>query len=73
MHVSIAREDTDRMNNRLFTPSSVTPLPPSVELIGRQHGPQSYDYNKTGIDRIQPDLLNAFKANPYTHCLTDAV
>ena len=26
--------------------------------------------NVPGCDRIQPDILNAFKSNPYTHSLT---
>ena len=33
--------------------------------IGYEH----YDDKKIGDDRINPDLLNAFKSNPYTQSL----
>ena len=42
---------------------------PSVEQYGKLHGTQEYDNNKIGSDRINPDLLNAFKSNPYTQSL----
>jgi hypothetical protein len=73
MNVSIARQDSDRYNNRLFTPSSVIKQPPTKENYGSIKTPQSYDQNKIGCDRIQGDLLQAFKNNPYTHSLTDSV
>jgi hypothetical protein len=43
---------------------------PTVEQHGQLHGTQQYDNNKIGTDRINPDLLNAFKSNPYTQSLT---
>ena len=72
MHVSISKQDSDRFNYRVNGPSSVTPLPPSTQTYGKINVPQSYDesYN---CDRIQPDLLNAFRNNPYTHSLTTSV
>jgi hypothetical protein len=30
---------------------------------------QQYNECKIGVDRIQPDLLNAFRENPYTQSL----
>jgi len=73
MNVSIARQDSDRYNNRLFTPSSVINQPPMKENYGKVKGHQDYDENKIGCERIQGDLLNAFRNNPYTHPLTTSV
>lgn len=42
---------------------------PSKELIGQLSGRQVYDQCTTGCDRIQPDLLDAFRKNPYTQSL----
>jgi len=76
MNVSLSKQDSDRNNNRLFTPHSVVSLPPGKEMVGNISAGNQYtykDYDKTGIDRINPDLLNAFRANPYTHPLTTSV
>jgi len=73
MNVNIARQDSDRYNNRLFTPSSVINRPPMKENYGKIKGHQDYDENKIGCERIQGDLLNAFRNNPYTHPLTTSV
>jgi hypothetical protein len=73
MNVNIARQDTDRYNNRLFTPSSVINRPPMKENYGKIKGHQNYDENKIGCERIQGELLNAFRNNPYTHSLTTSV
>jgi len=72
MNVSIARQDSDRYNNRLFTPSSVIKAPPAKENYGEIRYPQSYDPNYN-CSRIDPSLLNAFRENPYTHSLTTSV
>ena len=45
---------------------------PSTELHGKIHAPQYYDQCQM-CDRIQPDVLDAFKKNPFTHSLTSAV
>ena len=72
MNVNIARQDSDRFNYRVNAPASVIAMPPSAETYGKMNAPQYYNecYN---CDRIQPDLLNAFKNNPYTHSLTTSV
>ena len=72
MNATITRNDADRENNRLWAPEAVTPVGPSVQTYGKINMPQ-YNNECIGCDRIAPDLLNAFKANPYTHSLTYAV
>ena len=72
MNVNISRQDTDRYNYRVNAPASVIAMPPSKEIYGKIHAPQYYN-ECAGCDRIQPDILNAFRNNPYTHSLTTSV
>jgi hypothetical protein len=68
-NVQVNRLDSDRNNNRWWVPSAGPSVIPSVELHGKMTMPQSYD-NSINTERINPDLLNAFRQNPYTHSLT---
>jgi hypothetical protein len=72
VNMAMSKLDADRENNRLWAPQSVIPNGPSVQTHGRAHMPQYYDENQS-CSRIAPDLLNAFKENPYTHSLSSAV
>ena len=44
---------------------------PNLNTQGNVHMPQSYE--EQGVTRMNPDLLQAFKENPYTHSLTASV
>jgi hypothetical protein len=71
MNMNISKSDTDRLDGRLNPPHSrISGLPPSVQTYGAIHAPQYYN-ECTGCDRINPDILTAFKNNPYTHSLTN--
>jgi len=73
INVTMSKLDTDRENNRLWAPQATIRNGPSVQTYGKiAHVPQYYD-NCVGCERIAPDLLTAFKENPYTHSLTNAV
>jgi len=72
MNVTLSKIESDRNNNRLWAPSSIIQSGPSVQTYGKANMPQYYD-ECIGCDRISPDLLTAFKENPYTHSLTSAV
>jgi Family of unknown function (DUF5899) len=72
MNVNIARIDTDRDNTRMWVPTNMPQMPMSKETYGKIRAPQYYN-QCIGCDRISPDILNAFKENPYTHSLTSAV
>ena len=72
MNVNISRQDSDRYNYRVNAPASVIAMPPSKEIYGKINVPQYYN-ECAGCDRIQPDILNAFRNNPYTHSLTTSV
>ena len=72
MNVHISRQDVNRFDGRMGAPSSITPAPPSVTNYGAITMPQNYNEN-IGCERIQPDILNAFRSNPYTFPLTNAV
>jgi len=56
-------------NTRVWVPSARINNTPTVEQHGKLHGIQKYDNNKIGSDRINPDILDAFKSNPYTKSL----
>jgi hypothetical protein len=72
MNLTTIKSDSDRFAGRVNPAISVTPLPPSVQTYGSITMPQYYN-ECAGCDRIQPDILNAFRSNPYTHSLTTSV
>ncbi len=72
MNVNIARQDSDRYNYRVNAPDSVIKMPPSAENYGKINVPQYYN-ESAGCTRIEPSILDAFRANPYTHSLTTSV
>lgn len=72
MNVNISRQDSDRFNYRVSAPSSVVSMPPSKEIYGKINVPQTYDQD-VNCSRIDGNLLQAFRSNPYTHSLTSSV
>jgi hypothetical protein len=67
-NVKIDRLDADRVNTRTSVMTNAPSSIPSMDMYGKMTMPQSYDENKLN-ERIQPDILNAFRQNPYTHSL----
>lgn len=70
MNLTTIKSDTDRLDGR-FNPA-FSSMPPSMQTYGAIRAPQYYN-QCAGCDRIQPDILTAFKNNPYTHSLTSSV
>jgi hypothetical protein len=67
--INVAKLDNDRINSRLPTPHSAVPLAPkSHENIAITNHRNQYNSN-INCDRINPDILKAFKENPYTKSL----
>ena len=67
-NITVRRYDNDRNNNRMFVPSNGPSILPSKETHGKIGGSQYYD-NTLYSQRINEDLLSAFKKNPYTQSL----
>ena len=67
-NVQIDRLDADRLNHRTMAPTNAPAMIPSIDIHGKMTMPQSYDESKIN-ERINPDILNAFRQNPYTHSL----
>jgi hypothetical protein len=73
MNLTTIRSDSDRLDGRVNPAfSRLSGLPPSAQTYGAIRAPQYYN-ECAGCDRIQPDILDAFKKNPYTHSLTTSV
>ena len=70
MNVNIARNDNDRNNTRQWVPTNMPHRSISQHTHGSMREPQHYNQS-IAVDRISPDLLTAFKENPYTHSLTN--
>jgi hypothetical protein len=63
---NIVKKESDRTNNRMWVPTTnPTSIPPSRETAGFTN----ITYDNTEDNRMEPDLLQAFKENPYTHSL----
>ena len=73
MHITTIKSDSDRLDGRVNPAfSKLSGLPPSVQTYGAIKAPQYYN-ECASCERIQPDILSAFKSNPYTHSLSSAV
>jgi hypothetical protein len=73
MNVNVARIDSDRNNTRMWVPNNMGNVPMSKETYGKMIGKQQYDDEQMNMARIQPNILDAFRANPYTQSLQSAV
>ena len=70
------RKDSDRVNKRLQSgdfiqqqmPASVATNIPSLDSYGKINMPQQYN-QQLNADRMNPDILSAFKSNPYAQSL----
>ena len=73
MNLTTVPCDTNHLDGR-FNPafSRLSGMPPSMQTFGAIRAPQYYN-ECASCDRIQPDILTAFKNNPYTHSLTSSV
>ena len=67
-NICISKLDNDRCNNRTMMPQNTVNIIPSKETHGKLNTP-AYNDKAHGCERIQPDLLNAFKNNPYAQSL----
>ena len=66
MNINISKNDC--ATNWVAPPNSVIHTGPSIKTYGNINMPQSYpDINAS---RLAPDILTAFKENPYTHSLS---
>ena len=71
MHLTTIKSDSDRLDGRINPAySHVSQRPPSVNTYGAVRAPQYYN-ECASCDRIQPDILDAFRSNPYTFSLTN--
>ena len=68
MNIAIGRRDADRVNTRANVGSATVQAIPSAQTYGQISGKQQYDQN-FNCERINPDILTAFKKNPYTQSL----
>jgi hypothetical protein len=71
-HVQIDKNEADLINNRATVRSGnggINNAIPSIETHGKMNMPQYYD-NCQDCERINPDILTAFKENPYTKSLS---
>jgi hypothetical protein len=72
INVQINKQDTCTDSvNRLQAPKNLWGVPPSVETYGKFNAPQYYNECEIGCTRIEPEILNAFRSNPYTFSLTN--
>jgi hypothetical protein len=73
MNICMSKCDTDRENNRLWTPSAVIPTSGTIQTYGSLRVSPQKDLKEIGIDRINPDILTAIKENPYVTPYTSIV
>ena len=76
-NICIGKKDTDRVNNRmqpqdfqLPKQNSIADTIPSLDSYGKINMPQEYS-QEVNNDRMNPDMLSAFKNNPYAHNITN--
>lgn len=67
MNIKIDKLDSDRNNTRQNIITSGNYAPPSIDNYGPIASKQQY--KDIANERMQPDILSAFKENPYTHSL----
>ena len=70
INITIDKRDCDRDNNHAWGRNgALSYTTPSVQMHGQVQRSQTYDDAQMNADRMNPDILSAFKSNPYTQSL----
>ena len=73
-NIDVKKMDNDRVVSRQPMSTLVyQPIADTATQCARTNDRQTYDDNKIGVDRINPELLDAFRSNPYTQSLESYV
>ncbi len=65
INVTMSKLDADRENNRLWAPQAIIHNGPSVQTYGKVSQVPQYYNECQGCDRINPEILDSIKNNPY--------
>jgi hypothetical protein len=68
-NIKIDKMETDRHNNRLFVPQQITSSSATKQHFGQMSARSDFGQD-IHCQRNAPEILNAFKSNPYTHSLS---
>ncbi len=69
VNVETYKQDKDRDNNRMWVPQSNMSVIPNRDFMGSNQT-VPFEYPNVSCDRLDANLLSAFKNNPYTQKLT---
>ena len=70
-NISMNRDENILKNDRKDFPTGGPNLIPSAEFLGEMNGPAGYDM-QFNSNRMDANLLSAFKNNPYTQSLNSS-
>lgn len=68
-NIAIQKVDADRNNNRMWVKNGGIYTAPNADTHGKLAGGHIRNVDTHNFDRINPDILTAFKSNPYTQSL----
>ena len=68
-NIAIQKVDADRNNNRMWVKNGGISSAPTMDTHGKLAGGHIRNVDTHNFDRINPDILTAFKSNPYTQSL----
>jgi ribosome-associated toxin RatA of RatAB toxin-antitoxin module len=68
-NINMKNKDGERFNNRQNVHTNGPTQMSHVQQMGDTHHKKQYNSN-VQLDRNNPEILNAFKSNPFTHSLT---
>lgn len=64
-NIKVDKLETDRLNNRMYVPQQITKAPPSHQQYGQMSARSEFGQH-IQTQRNTPDILNAFRSNPYS-------
>jgi hypothetical protein len=72
-NMNVTMKSREKVSAINWNPAPSNALPPSLEQTGKMSKTPQYYKESINCERIQPEILNAFRQNPYTQSLNSYV
>lgn len=63
-NIKVDKLETDRLNNRMYVPQNITKTSPDMQQFGKMSARSEFGQH-IQTQRNTPEILNAFRSNPY--------